>query len=143
MILNIVYLIIYVVLSIILSIQDIKTMHVNAILVYIGCFLAILHTVVFQRNLILSRLIGAVCLFLIFYAVYKIKKGLGFGDVLYSFYCGLIVGFPWCFVGCALSSFLGIIFICIRQKKEKKIPFIPFLFLGSISILVKCLEPFN
>ncbi|MBI2195696.1 MAG: prepilin peptidase [Candidatus Levybacteria bacterium] len=89
---------------------------------------------------ILSYLFSALGAFLFFLVLLTVTsgKGMGWGDVKYSFLMGLILGFPNIVIGLYLAFLTGAIvsIILILWKKKKlrgsTIPFGPFLVTGTI-----------
>ena len=75
---------------------------------------------------------------LILFGIRFITKGkLGMGDVKFAALMGVFIGFPGLFVATGLASLLGLMFALIgiysgRINKNSKIPFAPFLTVGSI-----------
>lgn len=81
---------------------------------------------------------------LFFFALFYITKGrgLGFGDVVYAFLMGLILGFPKVILALYLAFVTGaivsLVLILAKKKKFKggTIPFGPFLVTGTIISLL-------
>lgn len=76
-------------------------------------------------------------LFFAFLIIATRGKGMGWGDVKYVFFLGLILGFPNILVGIFLSFLLGavvsLVLISIRKKSfGAVVPFGPFLSLGTL-----------
>ena len=85
----------------------------------------------------------AVVSFLFFFMIHAVTKGrgMGFGDVLFAFVMGLLLGFPTAIVGIYIAfltgSILSLILILSKRKKLKSaIPFGPFLVFGTVSCLL-------
>ena len=80
--------------------------------------------------------LGAGLFFLLLFLITR-GRGMGFGDVKFSFLMGLILGFPNIIVALYLAFLTGAIVGCIliiwRKKKVfgTAIPFGPFLVLGN------------
>ena len=88
-------------------------------------------------NILLNSLIGALISLIFFLIIYLISSGkyLGFGDVKFSFFMGLFLGYPKILVALFFSFFIGaiigIILIILKEKTFKsEIPFGPFLIIG-------------
>lgn len=70
------------------------------------------------------------------------KRGIGFGDVVYGFYMGLLLGFPRIIVGLYLAFLTGaivsIILVLLKKKKLRgdSIPFGPFLVIGTVLSII-------
>lgn len=79
---------------------------------------------------------GAFIFFLLIFLLTR-GRGMGFGDVIYSFYMGILLGFPGIVVGLYVAFLTGavvsVILILIGKKKLKGgvIPFGPFLIFGT------------
>ena len=132
--------IVFILISVINSYFDLKTMQVSLILNYVGITVCTVLLLINSPQLFIKNLLGSVILFLVFIFVWKItNKGLGVGDIHYSIFCGLITGFPICILSGLLASIIGLLvflFIKLVSKKSSlknlKIPFIPIIFLGSL-----------
>jgi len=90
---------------------------------------------------ILGSALGAGGFFLLLFIVTK-GRGMGFGDVVYAFLMGFILGFPKVILGLYLSFVIGAIvslaLVAMKKKKFKggTIPFGPFLVFGTIVSLL-------
>lgn len=139
----IIYKSVFFIYLLLLSIIDCKTYTINSSLLFL-CFLSLLLTdIFFAKILPVEHFIAALILFVLFYIVYKYKKGLGLGDVklaaLIGYYAGLYKGIFSCFAGCIFA----LIFFAIKKNKYDKIPFAPFLSLGALVIELICLKKFS
>lgn len=131
---------VFIVVSLINSFLDLRTLHISIILNYAGILICFLIQVFYKPDSLINCIAGGVLLFLIFILVRQIAhKGLGWGDIHYSLFCGFITGVPGFILSAIISSFIGIIiFVFMRfilQKENAlkiKIPFIPIMFLGSL-----------
>lgn len=93
---------------------------------------------------IFSYMLTGVITALFFLAIYLVTKrrGIGFGDVIYGFYMGLVLGFPNIIVGLYVAFLTGaivsIILVVTHKKKLRgdSVPFGPFLIFGTIVALV-------
>lgn len=120
------------IISIILSIYDIKYYHVPLIPLYIGLGTSIALTFVMNKTNILTNLLGMFSMSLLFFLMRLITKGgMGFGDIQYALYCGFISGFPSFIFAALFSSIAGIIIYIFIHKKEKRIPFIPAMMVAT------------
>jgi len=69
-------------------------------------------------------------------------KGMGFGDVVYAFFMGLLLGFPESIIGLYIAFLTGavisLILILLKRKRLRgsTIPFGPFLVAGTFIALV-------
>ena len=68
-------------------------------------------------------------------------KGMGFGDVVYAFWMGLLLGFPKIIMGLYIAFVLGavisVLLVLMHRKKLKggTVPFGPFLVFGTLIML--------
>lgn len=97
----------------------------------------------YSPTLLLSHVLsalGAGGFFLLIF-IFSKGKGMGFGDVMYSFVAGLLLGFPDIIFGLYISFLTGAIgsLILILVKKKRlhgdTVPFGPFLVLGTLAML--------
>ncbi len=99
---------------------------------------ALIHAILspFFINYILTAL-GAFGLFLFLFLITR-GRGLGFGDVVYAFMMGLVLGFPKIIVGLYIAFLTGAIISLLlvwsgkKKMKGDSIPFGPFLAAGTI-----------
>ena len=81
--------------------------------------------------------LGIFVLFLLLFLVTR-GRGIGFGDVVFSFLMGYILGFPKIVLGVYIAfltgAFFSLILIMLNKKKYRggTIPFGPFLVSGTI-----------
>jgi prepilin signal peptidase PulO-like enzyme (type II secretory pathway) len=85
-----------------------------------------------------EALIAAILGFLLFFLIRIFTKGLGLGDVKYSFFIGLFCGLEGCsiaFFTAALSGLIvaGILILTKKMDSTKPIPFAPFLSFGALT----------
>lgn len=132
---------IFIITSIINSILDLKTMHISLIVNYIGFILTIIILIIGEKGYgLLENFISSCSLCLIFCIVRRLShNGLGLGDIHYSLYCGFMSSIFVSILSALFASLLGIftfvfikIFMEERKPKFLKIPFIPFMFAGTI-----------
>lgn len=79
-----------------------------------------------------------------FFAIFFLTKGrgMGFGDVIYAFSMGLLLGFPKIILGIYIAFITGAIvalgLVLLRKKKLHggTIPFGPFLVLGTFTMII-------
>lgn len=96
----------------------------------------LLNTYYLLPNLLLSGL-GAFLAFLLLFLATR-GRGMGFGDVVYVFLMGIILGFPKIIPGLYVAFITGaivsLLLIALKKKKLKgdTIPFGPFLVAGTI-----------
>ncbi len=132
-------LITFILVSLVNSFLDLRTMHISLVLNYVGITVCVILYLINSPYLFINNLLGSIILFLVFILVRIIAhKGLGWGDVHYSIFCGLISGIPGFIISAFMASVIGfIIFFIIRifsQKSIKniRIPFIPMMFAGTL-----------
>ena len=85
------------------------------------------------------HLVPAIGSFVFLYLLWAVTRGrgLGFGDVKFSFFMGLLLGFPGVaiafYVAFLTGALVGVILMMARYKTWKsKIAFGPFLVLGTV-----------
>jgi prepilin signal peptidase PulO-like enzyme (type II secretory pathway) len=87
-----------------------------------------------------SFLLSALGVFVCFLLLFLVTRGrgIGFGDVIFSFLMGYILGFPKIILGVYIAfltgAFFSLILIVLNKKKYRggTIPFGPFLVSGTI-----------
>lgn len=90
---------------------------------------------------IVGSALGAGGFFFLLFIVTK-GRGMGFGDVIYAFLMGFILGFPKIFLGLYLAFVTGaivsLLLVVLKKKKFRggTIPFGPFLVFGTIVSLL-------
>lgn len=133
---NIVLFFIFVFLSVYVCYSDIKRMELPLYLIYIGLVTSFLINIFFSRSTIINHLLGMICMSFYFEFIRLIcHKNLGLGDVQYALYCGFISGFPGFIFTTLTAALLGLIlflFYKIRNKQIKKVPFAPFMCVGTL-----------
>ena len=76
---------------------------------------------------------GGLAGLLVFLLAYLVSgKKLGLADVWYSALIGLVLGPWWWYTAMGLACITGVIFILVT--KQRQIPFIPFMALGSMAV---------
>ena len=93
----------------------------------------------FHPEMIVSFLVSGLSAFIFFLLIFLLTRGrgMGFGDVIYAMYMGVVLGFPGIIVGLYVAFLTGamvsIILILTGKKKLKGgvIPFGPFLIFGT------------
>lgn len=135
---------VFIIVSLINSYLDLRTMHISIILNYIGIIACVVLYLLNSTKLFINNLMGSLILFFIFILVRLIAhKGLGWGDIHYSLFCGLVSGVPGFIFSALMASISGlIIFFIIKIRigsksiKQIRVPFIPMMFLGTCFGLV-------
>lgn len=98
----------------------------------------------YDPSIIVMHVVTALLTASFFFFLFAITKGkgMGFGDVVYAFFMGLLLGFPNTVLGLYIAFLTGagvsLILIVLKRKKLKgsTIPFGPFLVLGTYVVLV-------
>lgn len=127
---QIVSLVIILVFSIILSVQDIKHLQVGIFIQWASIFCALICHIIFARNEMWIFIISSMILGSIYFAIRKItKEKLGPGDVWFGFFQGLFLYPKMLWICFAIETLLA---LCIENKKigHKKFPFIPYMSAG-------------
>ena len=146
---DIIRLLIFFSCSLFISIYDIKKLQIPLVVMYLILLTGIIVDILYRRNVFIFDIVAAASMCLLFILCRLItKKGLGLGDVQYSLVCGFYSGLPYFILGSLISSLAGIIFflILIFQKKDiqnKKIPFAPFMSLGTVISIIISFKQIN
>jgi prepilin signal peptidase PulO-like enzyme (type II secretory pathway) len=90
--------------------------------------------------LLLNHVLSGFGVFLGFLALFLVTRGrgMGFGDVVYVLFMGLLLGFPKIIVGLYIAFLSGalvsLVLVALKRKKLKggTVPFGPFLVLGTL-----------
>jgi prepilin signal peptidase PulO-like enzyme (type II secretory pathway) len=120
---------------------DLKYTIIPFVVVIFGTVFTLFYQIFFSPSIgtVLLSAFGAFVFFLIIFLVTK-GRGMGFGDVIYVFYMGLLLSFPGIVFGLYLSFLTGAVVSLILVLTGKKrlrgdsIPFGPFLVFGTIVI---------
>lgn len=121
--------------------QDLRRKRINLILIGIGILTLFICTVIQNELTIWNRLTG-LSLGILLLGLNPITKGqIGIGDGLIVSTTGLCLGFSKNAVMLAYGLFTSAIFSIIlilfcHVNKKKTIPFIPFLFIGYLGVLL-------
>ena len=92
-----------------------------------------------SENSLNNYFLSAIGVFMGFLLIFLITKGhgMGFGDVVYVLFMGLLLGFPLVILGLYIAflsgALISLILVALKRKKLKgdSIPFGPFLILGT------------
>ena len=118
-----------------LFVSDLLYFTLPDLLVYPSCLVVGIYLI--SKGEWTNFLVGIVTLFFFLFLVLVTRfKGMGLGDVKLAFLMGLFLGFPKTLVALFLAfltgALAGVILILLGKKKLKsRIPFGPFLVLGS------------
>lgn len=119
------------------AIIDLRTFRIPDPLVYSGSLALLIQIALMNFSALPDAFIAAVCSAFIFYIIRIVTKGLGFGDVKFSFFIGLFCGLRLSFAAFLIAALTGMIAASIlllthvRTRKDP-IPFAPFLAFGAI-----------
>ena len=133
---KIISLIIILIFSIILSLQDIKRMTVGIYIQWLSIFAALSCHLIFNRQGMWIYILSSMICGLFYFVVRKITRGkLGPADVWFGFFQGLFLVpmiLPLCFGIEALAA------LCVINKRfgKVKFPFIPFMAAGLIAAYI-------
>jgi leader peptidase (prepilin peptidase)/N-methyltransferase len=96
--------------------------------------------ILFTHSYLFNYLFSALGSFFFFFLLFVLTKGrgMGFGDVIYAFLMGFLLGYPKIILSFYLAFIVGAIvslLLVVLQKKKLKgstIPFGPFLVMGTV-----------
>lgn len=117
-----------------ISIIDCRKYIVPDILVVLLFVLMVTHDLLFNRTHIPFAVLATLASFCLFFCIYRMYGGLGFGDVKLSVALGYSLGFPLEFVAFSCASILAIVYAVafLRNKSRSfRISFAPFLSAGA------------
>lgn len=122
---------------------DLKNGIIPFVLVLCGIFAAFLYLILNTQYLILGNTVAGLGAFVFFLLLFlgTRGRGMGFGDVVYVFLMGLLLGFPGIVFGLYIAFVSGavvsLILIGIKKKKMHggTIAFGPFLVFGTLLCL--------
>ncbi len=130
--------VVFISLMMIITVSDIYYKIVPDIILLV--FLPVIFTlrmfspVILWYNAIIGAVVGFGFMYLI--ALYGKKRfkqeALGGGDIKLYFIIGLILGWEIVFISIMFAALLGLIFSVILRKKQGYLPFVPFIFMGSL-----------
>jgi leader peptidase (prepilin peptidase) / N-methyltransferase len=138
----IIRMIIFVLISICCVISDIKKGELPSIILIILSVVLLIFELFVDRNVFFNILTGAVMSSVLFgIIIFFSKGGIGLGDMFYQIFFASLFG---CFFAAAgfLFSFwiatlvLIIPFLLKKIDAKKRIPFIPFMFAGFVSVIL-------
>ena len=115
---------------------DIKTGAVPRIaFIFAFPFFILLKLLLGEGNNALESLMGVLAGLFVFLLVHIITgKRLGLADVWYSALIGLVLGPWWWYAAIGLACVTGVIYSL--AVKQRRIPFIPFMALGSMAMYI-------
>ncbi len=126
----------YILFSLILTVCDIKKLHVPLFVLIISAASSFVLNLFLSRSLRNEFLFSSFFLFVQFLSVYFIsRKRLGPADMIYAFNCGLYLSFVQTYIALTISICSAFIFLVLKRK-NKFLPFIPFMFAGTFSTVL-------
>lgn len=123
--------------SIPIALYDIKYMKIPNYLSISGFFVYVAYLILSRQNL-LNPVITVILVALILFIVRRIThNGLGLGDIKYALLIALFSEIPYILFSLFFASLLGILYFLLlyiqrKQVHNRRIPFAPFLFIGSL-----------
>ncbi|HZE86743.1 MAG TPA: prepilin peptidase [Methylomirabilota bacterium] len=124
---------------IILFFTDLKYGILPFVVIFPTIIISLGYILLTTQSLLLNDLLSAFGAFLFFLLLFFITKGrgMGFGDVVYVFLMGLLLGFPNIVLGLYIAflsgAIISLILVLIKRKKLQggTVPFGPFLVAGT------------
>jgi len=135
---SVLFLLIFIIFSIPASVIDIKLKRIPDWIVFPGIAVLFGLRVFCFGDPAIKILLEMIAGSLFFFGIRLFTKGkLGMGDVKFAALMGVFIGFPGWFIAAGLASFFGLLFAAAgmlsgRLDRNSRIPFAPFLTLGSI-----------
>jgi len=135
---NILFFLTFIIFSIPASLIDIRRKRIPDWIIFPGVIILLAFRVFGFGDPLMRIFLEMIAGSLILFGIRFFTNGkLGMGDVKFAALMGVFIGFPGWFVATGLASVLGLIFALIglfsgRINKNTKIPFAPFLTVGSI-----------
>jgi len=133
-----VFLTAFIMFSIPASVIDIKQKRIPDWIVFPGIVVLLGLRAFSFRDPIIKIIVEMLAGSLFFFGIRLFTKGkLGMGDVKFAALMGVFIGFPGWFIATGLASILGLLFAVLglffgKTNKNTRIPFAPFLTVGSI-----------
>ena len=130
---------IIIVFSLVISLIDTKIYKIPNILLF-SCLICLIFADIYARmgvDFYLKRTSIAFFWFAVFYMVFRLSGGLGFGDVKFAFVLGYALGAEksitaFIFMGIGAIFVYAIGVIVFKWNKSAKLPFAPFMSFGVI-----------
>jgi len=128
----------------IIFITDYKYEIIPFPIIIVGSFIALISIVISSPVLLLNHLLSGLAAGLFFLFIFFITKGrgMGFGDVVFAVFMGLVLGFPFILAGLYIAfisgALISLLLVLLKKKKLHggTIPFGPFLVLGTAIMLL-------
>lgn len=137
----------FIIISLINIIKDIKEREVYPALLIPAAILALVSNIFISRQLFLSALIGTAVIVTLFLMIYfisalllkkrGIEEGIGLGDMLYLALYAALFGHVAAIAAFLFSFWLATLILILpyllgKIKGDKELPFVPFIFAGSL-----------
>ena len=129
---------VFAVSGICIGIMDFKTQKIPNILLLVLAGTLLAADVFLDAGAIPYKLLAGLGAYCLFYAVYRLRGGLGYGDVKYAGVIGYFLGPGRVLSGLLCAVLLGLASWCVghflfRWGKEQRFPFGPWLGCGAIA----------
>jgi prepilin signal peptidase PulO-like enzyme (type II secretory pathway) len=117
---------------------DFRRQKIPDILLLILAGLLVVADFIWNRSTIPYKLVAGLGAYGLFYAVYRLRGGLGYGDVKYAGVIGYFLG-PWYILfGLLFAVLLGLAYwslgrMIFKWGREKRFPFGPWLGCGAMA----------
>ncbi len=123
------------------ALEDFRTLKINPWNAYFGTLVIGLAAAFFCFEAFLPALISCAVIFAVFLLTrFVIKADLGMGDVKFSLFCGMASGnVLWALAGlgvACIAAALTFLTAKIKGSPLKKLPFVPFLFSGTLAAII-------
>lgn len=119
------------------SIRDIKKKEISLILCLLGALLRVVLLIFYKDSDLGNVLIGSMVGFLFFAMSFLTGEKIGYGDGFIVLLTGFYLGFLGLITVLVYASFLlffvsVFIYVFAKNKRDLRIPYVPFLFLGAL-----------
>lgn len=123
----------------VIAVIDLVSYRIPDVLVAMLFVCALIFDVIKNPKGLVMSFTASCIVFLIFYLVYRIFGGIGFGDVKLAACIAYVFGFFDSLFICLVACITGIIFFIIDKffgsKRLKRLPFAPFIFIGALVVV--------
>jgi prepilin signal peptidase PulO-like enzyme (type II secretory pathway) len=141
---GLVFIVIFLVFSVNSVFDDIRDFKVRICDIGVGIIVVLIVKLLLSTTLLYESVIGGSIGVLSFYGIMRFSRGrLGAGDVWFSALIGTAFGFWTWDLGILLAAFLGMLWIGIVRiagfrsaLRDIRIPFVPFMFVGSLAVSI-------
>lgn len=116
-----------------ISFIDIQTYKIPNILLFLYLITILVFNIFFLSKFLLFNFLSSILIFFLFFLIYKFFGGLGFGDVKLVSLISFSIGFFHSVFAIFIATVFSIITLMfLRKQGVEKIPFAPFLSLGTL-----------